>query len=490
MLDEELFRELDKEIAKCIRLRRTKSEYLDRLHNELENKAFEYVIEPHPPYALWVEPTPSQRIVRNDSPNKDKLEEYMSQIQKLRNGELFINPTTVICSRSDEETDDFVIVDGKYVSRTMLTDHDFYCHYCQEYHNEEFTDKFETIDHTYVCERVSRNNFLRCTQCGLHFQRGTGNYYGSDIMCNSCYGRVAKYQIRGYHHSPNLIGYDYDKETGKNVQVPMENFKGYGIELEIDSAGESNVTSKDVIQLLDEEVYTMHDGSLNNGFEIVTHPHTEDALYNMNWADTFKWLLKKGYRSHDVSTCGLHMHISRKLFKDNEAICKMMYFYEKFRNHIVKLSRRTSDRVDRWAGFYSMPHRLTKSYIIDCFNAYNCGGHSCRYKCVNLTNSNTIEIRIMRGTLKIETFLATLDFIITVAKNANKISWEDIDNQELWLKGLKDSTVDYLISRRAFIGDTSQNASNTAQAESNIQVTDEEIETIKFRLEEINKQCV
>lgn len=489
MLDEELFRELDKEIAKCIRLRRTRSEWIDRLHNELESKTFEFVLEPQTPYSLWVEPAQTQRIVRNNSPNKDRFEEYLSKIQKLRNGELFIKPTTVICSRSGEETNDFVTVDGKYVSRTMLTDHDFYCDYCQEYHNDTFSDKFETVNHTYICERVSRNYYFRCTQCGLYERTNLrhGTSY-SEPMCANCYRRIMKYQIRGYHHSPDLIGYDYDKETGKNVQVSMEDFKGYGIELEIDSAGESNVTSKDVIQLLDEEVYTMHDGSLSNGFEIVTHPHTEEALYNMNWADTFKWLLNKGYRSHDVSTCGLHMHISRKLFKDNEAICKMMYFYEKFRNDIIKLSRRAKDRVDRWAGFYSTVP--TKSYIINCFNNYNFGGHSSRYKCVNLTNNSTIEIRIMRGTLKIETFLATLDFIITVAKNANKISWEDINNQELWLKGLKDSTVDYLINRKAFIGDTSQSASNTAQAESNIQISDEEIETIKFRLEEINKQCV
>ena len=34
-----------------------------------------------------------------------------------------------------------------------------------------------------------------------------------------------------------------------------------------------------------------------------------------------------------------------------------------------------------------------------------------RYTCVNLTNANTIEIRIFRGTLKYNTFLATLQMV-------------------------------------------------------------------------------
>lgn len=490
MLDDKLFEEIYSQIEICKKLKLRRNHLLKQLIDKMEER-FNPRVSPRYRVAesMWgavLEPIPTEPVHLDERYTK-----CLETIGKLDRGELFDSPTTIVCSRSGEETNDFVQVDGKYVSRNMLTDNDFYCDYCREYHNTMHTDIYNTIGGGHICERVAVNYFHRCSQCGLYDSRENMRYtYSSDCMCSRCYDKLEKYQIRGYHHSPALIGYDYDKETGKNVPMPMENFKGYGIELEIDCAGESNITSKDVIQLLDDEVYTMHDGSIDDGFEIVTHPHTEDALYNMNWADTFKWLLKKGYRSHDVDTCGLHMHISRKLFKDNESICKMMYFYEKFSQDVIKMSRRTHDRVDRWAGFYSSPRLLTKSYIIDAFNAYNFGGHSSRYKCVNLTNRNTVEIRIMRGTLKLETFLATLDFIITVAKNSNNISWEDINNQELWLKGLKDSTVDYLTSRRAFLGNTSQNNINISQSESSIVISDDEIETIKYRLEEINKECV
>lgn len=498
---EKLFKDLEKEIDVCIKLRRPSSTKLETIMNIVKNE-----INPpsYDPFDNWLSVT-----FNDDSPfgkieakqkiqpfrtkeEIDQYNKYRETINKLRGGELFKKPT-VICSRSGEQTDDFVIVDGQFVSRSMLTDNDFFCSHCNEYHNTMYTPIFNTVGGGQICERVARFYYSRCNQCGLYEQNEemrSMSYRSGDVVCRECYNKIAKYSIKSYHNTPTLVGYEYNENTQKNDQVSMENFKGYGIELEIDNGGEDNITSKDIIQLLNDEVYTMHDGSINNGFEIITHPHTEDALYNMNWAETFKWLLKKGYRSHDVSTCGLHMHISRTLFKDANAICKMMYFYEKFRYDVIRMSRRTSDRVDRWAGFYLSPAQATRKNIEDVFLSYNGGGHSSRYKCVNLTNRNTIEIRIMKGTLRLETFLATLDFIITVAKNANNISWEDINNQELWLKGLKDSTVDYLISRKAFKGDTSQRTNSTEPSEQSIVISDDEIEVIKFKLEEINKQCV
>ena len=490
MLDD-LFKKIDAEINLLTNLKKRNSIRLQALANELDRRFNKVAtFRTRGDFYAWIacdDNLPSPTASESDNLLYD---EYKDKINKLMSGMVLFTPTTVICSRSGEETSDFVTVDGKYVSRSMLTDNDFYCDYCKEYHNTMNTDIYRTVGGGKICERASKNFYQRCPQCGLYEQSGRMRYSTRDCLCRECYAKLEKYRIKSYHDTPMLMGYEYDKETCKNVGVSMDNFKGYGIELEVDCGGENDVTSKDIIQLLNEEVYTMHDGSIGNGFEIITHPHTEEALYNMNWEETFKWLLNKGYRSHDVSTCGLHMHISRRLFKDNEAICKMMYFYEKFRNDVIKMSRRTTDRVERWAGFYSMPHRVTKSFIIDAFNAYNGAGHSSRYKCVNLTNRNTIEIRIMKGTLRLETFLATLDFIITVAKNSNEISWDDIDNQELWLKGLKVDTVDYLVSRKAFNKKTSRIVRNSEPSEQSIVISDDEIETIKFRLEEINKQCV
>jgi hypothetical protein len=42
--------------------------------------------------------------------------------------------------------------------------------------------------------------------------------------------------------------------------------------------------------------------------------------------------------------------------------------------------------------------------------------YSCRYFAVNLTNSNTIEIRLWRGSINPETFEATLRFTARLAE--------------------------------------------------------------------------
>ena len=109
----------------------------------------------------------------------------------------------------------------------------------------------------------------------------------------------------------------------------------------------------------------------------------------------------------------------------------MMYFYDRFYDDVCNFARRSKAKAERWAGkwtsgqiddFNTMFYRLADNY--DRYN--RCGSHGMRYKAVNIINDNTIEVRIMRGTLNYDTFLATLDFLITIQKNANNISIDDL----------------------------------------------------------------
>ncbi|HCB96026.1 MAG TPA: zinc-binding protein, partial [Ruminococcus sp.] len=45
---------------------------------------------------------------------------------------------------------------------------------------------------------------------------------------------------------------------------------------------------------------------------------------------------------------------------------------------------------------------------------------------VNLENTNTIEFRIFKGTLNINTFLAAIQFVVTISSFAKKIKLADI----------------------------------------------------------------
>ena len=369
-----------------------------------------------------------------------RLADKLGELWRLY-GDNSITINDILCQYTDHRCGlGLNVLDGKIT--TVTTDDVFFCSFCQEYHSLEHTDKHVLDDGNVVCDRVMKTKVCKCRVCNKTFLQIYDPY---EKMCRQCVEDARKYRIKRYHDNPIL---DFYNENGKTLDLNNEDF--YGLELEVDRGGEDNDMSKDVIKLLQERVYTMHDGSLNNGFEIITHPHTEKALMNLNWKETFKWLIHKGYRSHDISTCGLHLHINRSVFKNEDSLAKMLYFYEKNFDEIIKVSRRELSRANRWAGrycHYSDDVTLDKMHeILEDYDSR--GEHDSRYKCVNLQKRHTVEIRIMRGTLNYNSFMACLDFMITVAKNSNKV--RDIDNWEEWLEGINDNTKNYLSARRAF----------------------------------------
>lgn len=64
---------------------------------------------------------------------------------------------------------------------------------------------------------------------------------------------------------------------------------------------------KEVLELAndqEEQIYIKHDGSLNEGFEIVTHPMTlRYHRENMPWKEVCHQVVEQGYRSHMTDTC-------------------------------------------------------------------------------------------------------------------------------------------------------------------------------------------
>ena len=302
----------------------------------------------------------------------------------------------------------------------------------------------------YVCDScMSSGDYFTCDDCGETF-RGEGYWHDDCVYCEDCYNaRFADddyyTEIKDYHDRPvtHFYGDDGGFETDGN------GFKGYGFELEVDNGGDYDSIACDVMNKLDREVYCQHDGSIDYGFEIISHPHTEKALYNMRdrLDDVMEYLVDQDYRSHDAKTCGLHLHASRTLFGKNEkmqriAISKIIIFYDMFWNDILRVSRRTRSQAEEWADRYSTANMTPKQLRENL--------PSSRYMAVNLNNRDTVEFRLMRGTLNKKTFWATIDFLITTIKNSTKITYKDITKPEKWLDGIKPETAEYIRSRGAF----------------------------------------
>lgn len=218
--------------------------------------------------------------------------------------------------------------------------------------------------------------------------------------CERCFDEFED-EIEEYGYKPTPIFYG----NGKRY---------FGVELEVDEGGKDNdnaASLKSIANVHEENIYIKSDGSLEDGFEIVSHPMTlEYHTEKMNWKEILQEAVSMGYRSHQTSTCGLHVHVNRNDFGDNQTeqedvISRILFFVEKHWNELFTFSRRSSYNMSRWSARFGF--EKTGKQILEKAKS-GCNG---RYVAVNLNNYHTIEFRLFRGTLKYNTFIATLQMV-------------------------------------------------------------------------------
>lgn len=206
-------------------------------------------------------------------------------------------------------------------------------------------------------------------------------------------------------HSYNYIPKEFIFHSVKN-EKPLY----MGVELEIDKGGESEDVAQNIYKIINKEyenVYCKHDGSLSSGFEIVTHPMTFEYHQTLNYKLLFKTLSDLGYRSHDTTTCGMHVHVNRNYFGSTKleqdlCISKLLYLLEKFWDKVETVARRKSN---------SYATRFLLEENDSPLDLYAKSKDSKKYGAVNLQHKDTVEIRIFKGTLNYNTYMNTLEFV-------------------------------------------------------------------------------
>ena len=202
-----------------------------------------------------------------------------------------------------------------------------------------------------------------------------------------------------------------------------------GVELEVDDGGKYSENARKALDIFNrsgEYGYIKSDGSLNDGMELVTHPCTLEAhIHEVPWKETLEKFKELGYCSHQSSTCGLHVHVNRTFFGDTpdqqeEKIGHVLYLFERFWQELLRFSRRTQRQVNQWAARYG--YKDTGREIMEHAKK----SYQGRYTCVNLTNADTIDFRIFRGTLKYNTLIATLQLVEKLCSVAISLSEEQL----------------------------------------------------------------
>lgn len=311
--------------------------------------------------------------------------------------------------------------DGRDISYEVHTDENDY-------------DRTETW-----CENCTYNTFV-CDQCGDIWMCGCDYGGSSEYLCPAC----AEERENGHQDTDNIDTWQSPKRrmsygfkpvpcmcaTDEERSAAGEDWKRkivfYGFELEIDRRNDNrdqDETSSDIVDILP-NTYCKEDGSLNlagshSGIEIVSHPATLAYHEQMSsrYEEAFKMLMDDGWLSHNAGTCGLHVHISLHALEDANpyAVHNMLILVDRFWDNLVKFSRRTESQLNSWARRYATRHK-------DYERIKDMAKHDCnRYMAVNLQNSHTVELRIFRGTLNIETFMATLQLVDVLVKRCIEI---------------------------------------------------------------------
>jgi hypothetical protein len=183
-----------------------------------------------------------------------------------------------------------------------------------------------------------------------------------------------------------------------------------GFELEVESGGNSRRDGAEVVtNALGERIYLKEDGSLSDGFEIVTHPHSlNEYQQNFDWS-ALSQLRRLGFRSWDTSTCGLHVHVSRTAFGivgSRRDITKVQAHELRFMKLIYDNNRQISRLAGRTSSYATFDD---KGRLVQKVKH----GHqeNGRYAAVNSENSETLEVRVFRGSLKPERVLMALELV-------------------------------------------------------------------------------
>lgn len=286
-------------------------------------------------------------------------------------------------------------VDDILEEREQTIDDYFVCTWCQCYWDNDCRDIIDGEDY---CQRCIDRNRYYCDNCDSAY------WSGDDHDCDDDEGDGV---IHDYGYKPRPYFFPPKERAPDNRLY-------FGIELEVESVrGERIDCAHHVQDSLGERVYLKYDGSLTNGFEIVTHPHTLEAFRKDFAFEKFASFRKLGLRSWDTSTCGLHVHVSRDAFgvpydsrTDNysEHIASRQRHELRFIKLVYDNEVQVSKLAGRKSGYANFGDKgnLLRKVREQGFD---------RHAAVNTENNNTLEVRVFKGSLRPERVLGAIEFV-------------------------------------------------------------------------------
>lgn len=292
------------------------------------------------------------------------------------------------------------------------------CIHCQHWWMNSLRH-LRDVDGYQMCARCRDTiEYHTCEDCGASHTSYMMTRQDGDWYCNGCLPCDSDEDsvIRGYSHRPS------PKFTGNLACIP------YGVELEVDAKSRGSDAAK-VQRVMGNRVYLKEDGSISNGFEIVTHPHTlveMKKLWQRLWdSDVLARL--------DGSRNGLHVHVGKTNGSTDPVTRKPRVFISRLAQEkiVVFINDPAHKKLVEFMAGRDVGHwgKLKKKVLGKSQSTE-------RYEAVNTLNRNTIEFRIFRGTTDKAEFEARLEFVDAVVRFCRSHGLNELSQDEFleWVR--------------------------------------------------------
>lgn len=311
------------------------------------------------------------------------------------------------------------------------------CDYTQHDGNRKWVKRVDLVEirdsrdrHTGDCYIETAKTFL-----GKKLWQRNDRWYNFDITKYSCYvmnrGWMPKKDAEQYGvyeealgmyvangdnfdvfpHNVNILdhlsgfkhmGYE---EITRGHRERTRNTLFLGMELEVEMSNNAQMKRKEAARAtmvaMKGDCIVAHDGTLTNGFEIISVPATLNYHYEM-WKDILRSQLRRQIVSFKRASCGIHIHMSKEAFTDL-ALGKFMTFmtHPKNTTFIEAVAQRKDNK-------YNI-RKATKITNVKSKTTLD-GEFMGHYYAVNLDKPHTIEVRIFKGTLHYPSVMKNLEF--------------------------------------------------------------------------------
>lgn len=314
-------------------------------------------------------------------------------------------PNDDMCTVHDRNGDEIMVCDAVRDGGNYTQTEDGEWHHIRnvvEIHSVDGDDYYVTRD------QYRDGEYFTCHNCGHIFHEDDMEIVNGQAYCTECAQDVDEDEDNHRSRGRTSSSDDTDQSelirgySNTSYPAPLgDDPRKYGIELEVEMTEGSwrKPAAKRVMDALSSEfVILKEDGSLNRGFEIVTAPASFDE-HRKRWPAMLQSdEAKKGLVSWDAEKAGLHIHITRSELSQLQ-IGKMLVFTNASANKTFvdwvagRGSGSYCTRVKKKLGD-GHPNRLSGS----------------RYEAINTTRSDTIEVRLFRGTINHDRVMSYLDF--------------------------------------------------------------------------------